>query len=201
MEIRGGVKMNLNKLKRQEPRAIIQTLAFMSYNPSIGRILKRGGVKKFEQIALKEIPKIQRINNRMEFDRFHKGFVKALVSKLRTGKGRKLTYGQPQKPVNTFLKVYIDWASLPNRKTAGKLRQFLHCPLDSILMQAIKDEFEDTYEEKILPIYKKKYIQPSDLSLASIDEEVYSAWQELLKSIHPEKPILLDVLWSLGRRG
>ena len=41
----------VKSLKANEGKAIVQTLAFMSYNPSIGRVLERDGVKKFQRLA------------------------------------------------------------------------------------------------------------------------------------------------------
>ena len=38
-------------LQANEGKAIVQTLAFMSYYPSIGRMLGRDGVKKFKRLA------------------------------------------------------------------------------------------------------------------------------------------------------
>lgn len=189
----------VKELQEREPEAILRTLAFMAYNPSIGRVLESGGVKKFEQIVVNKMQGIEVIDNEKEFDNFHKRFVKTLISKVKTNKGKKLSYGQAQKPINTFFKVYIDWASLPNRKIADRFRKFMHCPLDKIFMKSIKDKFKYEYEREVLPIYRKKHIRPSNLSLTSIDEEVYNAWQELIRSIYPEKPVLLDVFWALNR--
>lgn len=43
-----GIKYtSIQWLKKNEQAAINKTIAMMSYNPSIGRVLKPGGVHKF----------------------------------------------------------------------------------------------------------------------------------------------------------
>jgi hypothetical protein len=41
----------------------------------------------------------------------------------RTAQRRRTSYGQAQKAVNVFLKVYVDWAKLPDRRNALRLRR------------------------------------------------------------------------------
>jgi hypothetical protein len=100
---------------------------------------------------------------------------------------------------------------------------FLHVPLDSILMGEIKDKFLKEYEEYVVTAYDsirkdfkmvliqqgkevndkelQKFIDPSKFSLDGIIfKEMYYAWQQCLRRIYPERPVLLDVLWSLKRR-
>ena len=52
----------IRELRDRENKSIIRTMAFMSYNPSIGRVLEKRGVKKFERIALNLIKELSRIN-------------------------------------------------------------------------------------------------------------------------------------------
>ncbi len=58
-----------------------------------------------------------------------------------------MSYGQAQKPVNVFLKVYVDWAKLPDRKTAIRLAKYLHVPLDSVVMGRVRREHRDDYHQ------------------------------------------------------
>jgi len=61
----------INELKKKEKRMIIEVMAFMSYNPSIGRVLEKGGVKKFQEMALQKVYKLEYIKLIDEFDKFH----------------------------------------------------------------------------------------------------------------------------------
>ena len=40
----------ISELKEQENQSIIEGLAMMAYNPSIGRVLEKGGVNKFAKL-------------------------------------------------------------------------------------------------------------------------------------------------------
>lgn len=146
-----------------------------------------------------------------------------IKSEIKTNRDENISYGQAQKPLNVFLKVFVDWAGRPTSKKASQLRMLLHVPLDSILMGEIKDKFPRQYEECVVTAYDsirndlkealiqqdkevndrelQKFIDPSKFSLdAMIFREMYYAWQRCFRRIHPERPVLLDVLWSLKRR-
>lgn len=43
----------LEELSQKENDVITEVMAFMSYNPSIGRVLEKEGVKKFKNLAKK----------------------------------------------------------------------------------------------------------------------------------------------------
>ena len=196
--------MNLDELRSKEEQAKICTLAMMSYNASIARVLEKGGVKKFKEIAwrnYKEIIKIQRTKE--QFDNFHSRFVEEIINKIRTNKGNRLVYGQAQKPVNVVLKVLVDWANLPDKDTAEQLREFLHVPLDRILMKEFKKEYPEKFEKKIKPEYSNARIPSSPNKYHSlryvINKDIYWAWQTTFREVHPEKPVLLDVAWFLNR--
>jgi hypothetical protein len=214
----------INELKQKESRAILEGLAMMTYNPSIGRVLEKGGVDKFTKIISENIGELGNISNQGEFDALHNTIVDSIKKELRTNRGETISYGQAQKPINVFLKVFVDWANLPSLEKASEMKKFLHVPLDSVLMGAIKDKFPNEYTLHVVNSYDsicnglkkklqengetvkdsvlKKMVNPSDFSLNGIlFKEMYYAWQNCLRSIHPEKPVLLDVFWSLNRRG
>ena len=213
----------ISKLRQNEKQAITDGLAMMSYNPSIGRVLEKGGVDKFRRIMVKETKKLEEINSESEFDNFHHSIVSTIEKKFKTAKASSLSYGQAQKPLNVFLKVYVDWAGKPTLEKANQLRKFLHVPLDSILMEQVKVHFPLQYNQYVVATYDsirdkfrkalhkrdegiadsdlKKMINPSDFSLQSMHfKEMYYAWQKCGRAIYPEKPILLDVFWSIERR-
>jgi hypothetical protein len=205
----------------REPEAIIRTLAMMAYNPAIGRVLEGGSVVRFADLMAVEIPKIYSALIQGSFDDWHSSMCARILAEFKTAKGEKLSYGQAQKPLNVFMKVYVDWAKLPSRELAEKLTPALHCPLDSVVMKFIKREFPDAYEERIALVRRHKLdrvaerareiaggssravakrIVGNEFSLAAIDKEIYLQWQGLFRSLWPGKPVQLDLIWALERR-
>ena len=216
-------EQNIGKLKEKEGVSVIAGLAMMSYNPSIGRVLEKGGVDKFSSLMVEKVKQLHNISNQAEFDEYHDSIVGIISKKMKTARGEGLSYGQAQKPVNVFFKVYVDWASLPDPEKAHQLRRLIHVPLDSILMKAIKTKFPVEYEEYVLSRYDsirdnfkrylieegkevhesslRKRIDPSNLQLSQMYfKEMYYAWQFCARAIYPEKPVLIDVYWYLGRK-
>jgi hypothetical protein len=188
----------LRDLEKAEPKAIIETLAFMSYNPSIGRVLQKGGVNTFAKLLNERLPQLDQSTCREDFEEFHRDFLEEFMGKVKkTAKGEPVVYGQAQKPLNVFLKVFVHWASRPNREVAERIRPLLHVPLDSILMRQVKRLFPAQYHNIVRPAYQG--CAPSErLSLVD-DREKYLAWQACFRAICPDRPVLLDVLWNLGR--
>jgi hypothetical protein len=205
----------------REPEAIIRTLAMMAYNPAIGRVLEGGSVVRFADLMAVEIPKIYSALIQGSFDDWHSRMCARILAEFKTAKGEKLSYGQAQKPLNVFMKVYVDWAKLPSRELAEKLTPALHCPLDSVVMKFIKREFADAYEERVGLVRRHKLdrvaerareiagsssravakrIVGNEFSLAAIDKDIYLQWQDLFRSLWPGKPVQLDLIWALERR-
>lgn len=173
----------------------------MAYNPSIGRVLKKGSVVKFKEVAVKKLRSLRNIKNQKEFDKFHSRFVLDVMNKIKkTAIGKKISYGHGQKPVNVFLKIYVDWACYPKRQVARRIKGLLHVPLDSYVMWYIKNERRGDFDRIVAPIYKKQRVSRADLSLGSIDKNMYNAWQKLCRKICPNRPILLDVIWAKAPR-
>jgi len=177
-------------LKQLESKSILCSTAMMTYNPSIGRVLKKGGVDQFIIIAWEKTHTTGNIQRQDEFDKWHNNFVETVRNQIQvTSKGESISYGQAQKPVNVFLKVYIDWANLPDLKTASRLRPHLHVPLDSVVMKYVRSHFPKHFQKF------KLRINP----LSSINKEHYYSWQQCFRRIYPEKPLLIDVFWAVKR--
>lgn len=189
-------KKFLRFLLDNEESSIIDVMAFMSYNPSIGRVLEEGGVEKFQRLASKMVDELSDINSLISFDKFHDKFTRRIIYNFETSKGKYVSYGQAQKPINVFLKVYVDWAARPNKKIRRRLLPYLHVPLDSIVMDKVKKEFPSWYDKAINP-----YIKDSSQthSLSKIDKGLYLRWQSFFRLMYPRKPLLFDVLWAIGR--
>lgn len=197
-----GVKYtSISWLRKNEQAAIAETIAMMSYNPSIGRVLKSGGVITFKKVAVRKIKQLKTIKTQSEFDKFHNIFVQDVMKKIRrTSRRVKISYGHGQKPINVFLKIYVDWFSYPNRRIAKRIKRFLHVPLDYWVMRYIKRERRKEYDRMVMPVYEDKKISMANLSLSIINKEIYYAWQKLFRKIYSKKPILLDVIWAKAPR-
>jgi len=189
----------LRKLEEEEPRARLHTLAFMSFNASIGWVLEAGSVATFTEMLDKRLPHLSRVASQEDFDEFHHEFLQEFMSTVKRAKDRQpLVYGQAQKPLNVFLKVFVHWASLRSQEVAEKIRPLLHVPLDSILMQQVKDLFREECDEIVRPAYG---LRAPSTQLRLVNPDTYLAWQRCFRAICPDMPVLLDVLWFRGRSG
>jgi hypothetical protein len=212
----------ISQLADYEPQAVVRTLAMMSYNPSIGRVLEEDGVGKFSDLAVEIVQTLSSLTTQTEFDAAHAAFCDRVGASFKTARGESVSYGQAQKPLNVFLKVYVDWAGKPDAIQAEKLKPLLHVPLDSLLMKFISHEFPGDYrtivggvQNKIIgriaaeipdemrgrsdPKSLARRILGSEFSLSAINKPLYIAWQALLRSLYPAKPVLLDVVWAMER--
>jgi hypothetical protein len=186
----------IKNLLRKEKDAIIGVIAFMSYNPTIGRVLEKDGVKKFTKIIIKMATKLCEIIDINDFDYFHNHYVNEIISTIRTSNNSILSYGQAQKPINVFFKVYTDWARKPNEEIRNKILPFLHVPLDSVVMKTIKKKDNNWYEGTIMPLINNRQ---QEFSLSKIDYEIYYEWQKYFRSNYSQKPLIFDVAWALNR--
>jgi len=185
----------IENLKKKEALAIASVLAFMSYNSSIVRVLERNGVKSFQKMVEDKIKLLSSINTVQQFDKFHSKWIIEFISKIRTHKYKKCSVGQAQKAINVYLKLYVDWAHLPNNTVSKKIVPFLHVPLDSILMNYIRKNFKKIYHEKIIPIKNNK----KSMSLSQININEYLGWQKIFREYCPEKPLFFDIIWATQR--
>jgi len=186
----------ISNLLNQESIALTEVMAFATYNPSIGRVLEAGGVKKFQRLATKLVSELYSVNSIRSFDNLHHRFVMKMVKNFETSLGKRLSYGQGQKPINVFLKLYVDWAGKPNEKVRRKLLPFLHVPLDYYIMKEVKSEYTDWYEGNIRPLIKQSAQQ---FSLSRLNKILYYRWQELFREKYPKKPLIFDIAWAINR--
>ncbi len=220
---RSGSRMDkselINLLVGKEPEAITRTLAMMAFIPAISRILEKGSVDRFADLVVDTVPKFYGLVTREHFDSVHAETCNQILSSFKTARKKGvLSYGQAQKPVNVFLKVYVDWAKRPEPDLAEKLAPLLHVPLDSLLMRFIKREFPSDYQNHVGSLRTQlidrlserlkgcsnsktmaRGLVGNEFSLAAINKEIYLGWQELLRSLWPGKPVTLDTLWVVER--
>ncbi|MBU1299990.1 MAG: hypothetical protein KKG06_01475 [Bacteroidetes bacterium] len=183
-------------LLEKEDDSVISVMAFMSYNPSIGRVLQKGGVRKFQKWMLKMVLELNDVSNMQDFDKLHKKYLNKIITQLKTSNNSSVSFGQAQKPINVFLKVFMDWARKPNEEMRDKILPFLHVPLDSILMKTIKKKYPEWYKTEIKPSIKN--IQ-QEFSLSKIDYNLYCKWQQFFRKKYRTKPLVFDVAWALNR--
>ena len=87
--------------------------------------------------------------------------------------------------------------------------------LDGIIIMYMQSFFREDYDAFIAPVnkvcglidtydvtqYRNKDISESlQNQLMFINHEVYSAWQAWFRRISPERPVLLDSIWSIARK-
>jgi len=187
----------VEQLVASEGAVVTEVMAFMSYNPSIGRVLEKGGVAKFQDMMRGVDEKLLKVQSQQDVDALHRQCVSNLIANFKTSRDSRPSYGQGQKPVNVFFKVYVDWARKPDDQTRTRLLPHLHVPLDSIVMKTIKEKYLDWYKLEIKPLIKAPL---QEFSLSKIDEELYMRWQAFFREQHPEKPLVFDVVWGMKRR-
>lgn len=189
-------RIDILELQKYEKEAIARTILMMAFNPSCARIFTEQINPRIKKEIYTIIGKLEDAKSQDSFDSIHKQVLEKIVKGIENPKAIKrsckITYGQAQKGLNVFLKVYVDWANLPNREIAGTVRPLLHCPLDSILMKEIKER-----ERKI---YKKSGSPPCDMkSIVTYDQ--YISWQKIIDEIIMDMPnkkrTIVDVLWYL----
>jgi len=96
------------KIRNSEKQAILEGLSMMTYNPSIGRVLEEGGVGRFGEIIIKKVKQLKnKVDSQDEFDKWHHSVIENIQTEIKTNKNERPSYGQAQKPLNVFLKVYI----------------------------------------------------------------------------------------------
>ena len=190
-------RINLEKLRDHEKEAINKTMLMMAYNPSCARIFAHEANVRIKKRIFSIIEWLPDIKTQESFNKIHKDILDDIVANIKNFREKNpsgiITYGQAQKGLNVFLKVYVDWANLPSSEIADNVRAFLHCPLDSIVMKILKRNEAE--------LYWKHGRLPCDLKNITTYEQYFS-WQKLIDEIiqgkgNTEKRTLIDVIWYL----
>jgi len=168
--------------------------------PSAGCTLEERSQEKVLALLWTIRGELESIQSQEQFDKRHRAWVENALQVLRTNRQGQLAYGQGQKTINVFLKFYVDWASRPTADTAARLRPWLHCPLDKVIMEALRSHDTDTWRRRIWePHYRGRVEHQQRASMSSVNEPAYRAWQSWIRELSPQKPVLIDALWSLLR--
>lgn len=190
----------LRDLKTNEDRSIVRGFGSLAFLRAQGRTLQRGSQEKMLDLLWAIRSDLDSIMSKDDFDERHRLWIERTVKALRTNRQKQLAHGQAQKTINVFLKFYVDWASRPTADAAARLRPWLHCPLDSVVMKALKARYTETWRRRIWePHYRGRISWQRLASMSTIDESAYQAWQAWIRELSPDKPVLVDAIWSLDR--
>jgi hypothetical protein len=177
--------------------------------------LERNCFAKFQELSYPFALKLKSIGSREEFDVYHRSFVQTFRQEIKTRGGTIVSYGEAQKPINIFLKEYVEKSGLIDPDLSNKLSPMLHVTLDGVIVAYMQSFFREEFDAFIAPANKTTGLidtlhapqfRNRDLSeslqqqLMFINLEIYSAWQNWFRSIHPARPVLLDTVWSIARQ-
>ncbi len=177
--------------------------------------LERDFLPKFQELGWQFSQKLKPVTSMEEFDAYHHEFVQALRAEVQSRNGTMMSYGEAQKPVNIFLKEYVENSNILDINRVKCLRPFLHVTIDSVIILYFQSFFREDYLNFIAPLsdfggqidtdkllsFHKKDISESHLTqLMFFNREVYVAWQNWFRRVCPERPVLLDAVWSIARR-
>ncbi|RLC95126.1 MAG: hypothetical protein DRI39_00845 [Chloroflexi bacterium] len=193
--------LEITNLVAREPEGIVITFASLAYNRSQGISLPENSNIKFIDFIRDEVWKqLSHMCTREIFEDTHQQWIEDLRDLLKQRNGLPISYGQGQESLNVWLKFYVDWASLPEMQVAERLRPWLHCPLDNVVMGKLKDIYPDEYQIRIVPHYRRLGLAAQERhSLSKMDKELYFTWQGWIREISPDKPLLVDLIWAFER--
>lgn len=199
MERRLDEHLPILQLAAFEEESVVRGLCSLGFLRAQGRTLASQSQHVFADMIWNQVYRtLPSIRGRGEFNALHASWVGQLQRSLATAQGRQLSYGQGQKSLNVALKFIVDWASRPNDRIAQALRPWLHCPLDSVVMQYLRDCYPEVYSVRIGPLYPG-ISGTQRFSLTKMSRDAYEAWQSWISDLLPSKPVLLDVIWVLER--
>lgn len=187
-------------LKANEDLSVVRGLGSLAFVRAQGRTLEERSQEKVLALLWVIRGELESIRSQEQFDKRHRAWVENALQVLRTNRQGQLAYGQGQKTINVFLKFYVDWASRPTADVSARLRPWLHCPLDKVIMEALRSHDTGTWRQRIWePHYRGRVEHQQRASMSSVNEPAYRAWQAWIRELSPEKPVLIDALWSLLR--
>jgi hypothetical protein len=190
----------LRDLKSNEDLSIVRGLGSLAFVRAQGRTLEERSQEKILGLLWTIRGELDSLESSQQFDQRHHAWVESAVQVLRTNRQGQLAYGQGQKTINVFLKFYVDWASRPTADAAARIRPWLHCPLDKVVMEALRAHDTEAWRRRIWePHYRGRVTHQQRASMSMIDAPAYGAWQAWIRELSPHKPVLIDTIWSLDR--
>jgi hypothetical protein len=177
--------------------------------------LERNFFAKFQEMSYPFALKLQSVRSAEEFNLFHRSYIQAFRQEIKTRGGTIVCYGEAQKPINIFLKEYVEKSKLLDAGLSARLSPWLHVTLDGVVIMYMQSFFREEYDGYITPVTRTSGLidtlripqfRERDLSeslqrqLMFINREIYDAWQTWFRRISPDRPVLLDTIWSIARQ-
>ena len=204
----------IEHLKGSEDEVIVKELAMAEI--MLGRMVPRfekNCISKFQTLAWEYSKRLVNITVIGDFDIFHKEFAAGFREQIKSENGGFASYGEAQKPINLFLKSYVDRFAVPGKAAARILRPFLHVPLDKVVTGYFRSHFREDYDRFIAPVHQQinqtmKAVHPGPSTklpdsllsqLKYLEEGEYFAWQSWFRQVYPDRPVLLDNVWFFER--
>lgn len=157
-------------LKAKEELSVVRGLGSLAFVRAQGRTLEERSQEKVLALLWTIRGELESIQSQEQFDKRHRAWVENALQVLRTNRNGQLAYGQGQKTINVFLKFYVDWASRPTADAAARLRRWLHCPLDKVIIEALRSHDTDTWRRRIWePHYRGRVEHQQRASMSSVN--------------------------------
>jgi hypothetical protein len=188
-------------LKANEDLSVVRGFGSLAFVRAQGRTLEERSQEKVLAMLWTIRGGLESIQSPEQFDKRHRAWVENALQVLRTNRPAGTTCVRTgPKDNQRLLKFYVDWASRPTADAAARLRPWLHSPLDKVIMEALRSHDTDTWRRRIWePHYRGRAEHQQRASMSSVNEPAYRAWQSWIRELSPEKPVLIDALWSLLR--
>ncbi len=134
-----------NCIKRDHKKAIRRRLARITIGSSVGRVLRKGSKEKIWPV-LERIPvnEILRLRSQQDYKRWFEKQLNILAVKIhKTNKGNTRIYpgykwGHATKILCLYLHDIVVHREYFPQDCAGKVKYWLYCPIDSVVMNALK---------------------------------------------------------------
>ncbi len=177
----------------------------------LSRLMERNFLPKLQELAWQYSQEFRPVSSLEEFDACHHRFVQSFLQQVKSRSGGSVSYGEAQQAVNVFLKEYVESSQILPADESCRLSPFLHVTLDGVVILYLQSFFRDDYLHYVAPtitggdrfpepsFHMKDVNENSLRRLLAFDCGQYSAWQAWFRSIAPERPVLLDAVWSLAR--
>lgn len=106
--------------------------------------------------------RLKGIRSAQSYDELHQAFCawfRANVRKNKKTPGAQASYGQGAKVLDIAAKVYVHYCKLPDARTARRILPFLHCGIDTRIMNYLKRRYPEAAitASTIQSINKKAY--------------------------------------------
>jgi len=115
------------------------------------RLFEKGSKQKIASVLFDEFHSLEKIENRTDFELFHKRFCDWFTCNINTAQRKKNNrivkeshyayYGHAAKVLDVSLKVIVYYSGLPNKKDSERILPLLNCAIDTQLLNYLKATF------------------------------------------------------------